>query len=195
MLTIYSDQRLDRNLFGWEMPVSWVQSINPVFIIILSGVFAAIWTRLGKRQPSTPVKFALAAIIMGSAFLLFLPFAGGGANSTPLLAIVGILFVFTVAELLISPVGLSVMNKLAPKRLEGFVMGIWFLAISIGFYIAGRAEAEVGKLAVKLDWGTGGLFYLIMIFAIVVGAILFAVAGPVKRMLAEGDLPVAQVKR
>ncbi|MBD3751812.1 MAG: MFS transporter, partial [Micrococcales bacterium] len=91
VMTVYSDKRLNRDLFGWEMPVPWVQSINPIFIIILSGVFAALWTKLGTRQPSTPVKFGLAAIIMGAAFLLFLPWAGGGENTTPLLAIVGIL--------------------------------------------------------------------------------------------------------
>ncbi|WP_336500246.1 oligopeptide:H+ symporter [Microbacterium paraoxydans] len=138
VLTIYSDKRLDRDLFGWEMPVSWVQSINPVFIIILSGVFAAIWTKLGKRQPSTPVKFGLAAIIMGSAFLLFLPFSGGGANSTPLLAIVGILFVFTVAELLLSPVGLSVTTKLAPAVFHTQMVALFFLSIALGTAISGE---------------------------------------------------------
>lgn len=137
VLTVYSDERLDRNIFGFEMPVSWVQSINPIFIIILSGVFAAIWTRLGSRQPSTPVKFALGAIIMGSAFVLFLPFAGGGANSTPLIAIVGILFVFTVAELLISPVGLSVTTKLAPKVFHTQMVALFFLSIALGTAISG----------------------------------------------------------
>jgi POT family proton-dependent oligopeptide transporter len=137
VLTVYSDERLNRDLFGWEMPVSWVQSINPVFIIILSGVFAVIWTRLGKRQPSTPVKFGLAAIIMGSAFLLFLPFSGGGANSTPLLAIVGILFVFTVAELLLSPVGLSVTTKLAPAVFHTQMVALFFLSVALGTAISG----------------------------------------------------------
>ena len=137
VLTVYSDKRLDRNLFGWEMPVSWVQSINPVFIIILSGVFAAIWTRLGTRQPPTPVKFALAAIIMGGAFLLFLPFAGGEPNSTPLLAIVGILFVFTVAELLLSPVGLSVATKLAPATFQTQMVALFFLSVALGTAISG----------------------------------------------------------
>lgn len=138
VLTIYSDKRLDRDLFGWEIPVSWVQSINPVFIIILSGVFAAIWTKLGTRQPSTPVKFGLAAVIMGSAFLLFLPFSGGGANSTPLLAIVGILFVFTVAELLLSPVGLSVTTKLAPAVFHTQMVALFFLSIALGTAISGE---------------------------------------------------------
>ncbi|PCE15082.1 MFS transporter [Microbacterium sp. SZ1] len=137
VLTVYSDERLDRNLFGFEMPVSWVQSINPVFIIILSGIFAAIWTRLGKRQPSTPVKFAFGAMIMGAAFLLFLFFANGSANSTPLLAIVGILLVFTIAELLISPVGLSVTTKLAPKVFHTQMVALFFLSVALGTAISG----------------------------------------------------------
>ena len=86
VVTIYSDKRLDRNLFGWEMPVSWVQSINPVFIIVLAGVFAALWTRLGDRQPRTPVKFGLATILMGVAFWMFL-LMPSGENSVPLLGL------------------------------------------------------------------------------------------------------------
>lgn len=137
VLTIYSDQRLDRSLFGWEMPVSWVNSINPIFIIVLSGVFAAVWTRLGRRQPPAPVKFAVGTILMGLAFLLFLPFANGAANSTPLLAIVGILLAFTLAELFISPPGLSVTTKLAPKRFHTQMVALYFLSVSLGTSIAG----------------------------------------------------------
>ena len=110
VVTIYADKRLDRDLFGWEMPVSWVQSINPVFIIVLAGVFAALWTTLGKRQPSTPMKFGAGTLVMGVAFFCFLPMPGG-ENSAPLLGLAGILLVFTVAELLISPVGLSAVDE------------------------------------------------------------------------------------
>ena len=118
MLTIYSDKQLNRDIFGWEMPVSWVQSINPVFIIMLSGVFAALWTKLGDRQPSTPVKFALGTDrSWASRSCCSCRSPTAAPNSTPLLAIVGILFVFTVAELLLSPVGLSVTTKLAPEAL------------------------------------------------------------------------------
>jgi POT family proton-dependent oligopeptide transporter len=137
VVTIYSDERLDRDLFGWIMPVSWVQSINPVFIIILAGVFAAVWTKLGDRQPSTPVKFALGTMIMGVAFLLFLPFAGGGPNSTPLIGLIGILFVFTIAELLISPVGLSLSTKLAPEAFHTQMVALFFLSIALGTAMSG----------------------------------------------------------
>lgn len=177
VLTVYSDERLNRDLFGWEMPVSWVQSINPVFIIILSGVFAAIWTRLGARQPSTPVKFGLAAIIMGSAFLLFLPFSGGGANSTPLLGIVGILFVFTVAELLLSPVGLSVTTKLAPTVFHTQMVALFFLSVALGTAISGwlvrfyDPENEVPY------------FSILGAIAIVVGIGLLLAVKPVLRLM------------
>ena len=73
VLTIYSDEKLNRSILGWTMPVSWVQSINPIFIIVLSGVFAALWTKLGTRAPSTPVKFALGTMIMGLGVLAVPP--------------------------------------------------------------------------------------------------------------------------
>lgn len=135
VIAIYSDQRLDRNLGGWEMPASWVQSINPLFIIIFAAVFAAMWVRLGDRQPSTPMKFALANLIMGLAALLFLPFVGHEA--TPLLGIVGILFLFTMAELLLSPVGQSVSTKLGPKAFKTQMVALFFLTVAIGSALSG----------------------------------------------------------
>ncbi len=137
VVTEYSDKQLDREIFGWEMPVSWVQSINPVFIIILSGVFAAIWTKLGPRQPSTPVKFAAGTIVMGIAFLLFIPMASTVPNSAPLLGLIGVLFVFTVAELLISPVSLSLATKLAPAVFHTQMVALLFLSIALGTAMAG----------------------------------------------------------
>ncbi|GAA5036806.1 peptide MFS transporter [Microbacterium fluvii] len=137
VLTIYSDERLDRTFGSWEMPVSWINSINPIFVIVFSGVFAAIWSRLGSRQPSAPMKFSIGAIIMGGAFLLFLPWANGAANSTPLWAITGILLVFTIAELFISPPGLSVSTKLAPARFHTQMIALYFLSVSLGTSIAG----------------------------------------------------------
>ncbi len=177
VLTIYSDQRLNRSILGWEMPVSWVQSINPIFIIILSGVFAAVWTRLGTRQPSTPVKFAIGAIVMGLAFWLFLPFANGAANSTPLLAIVGILFVFTLAELFISPIGLSVTTKLAPAAFHTQMVALFFLSVALGTAIAGQlAELYDPKNEVPY-------FGFLGLIAIVVGGGLIAASRPVLRLM------------
>ncbi|QDZ15701.1 peptide MFS transporter [Humibacter ginsenosidimutans] len=171
VVTFYSDTRLNRDIFGWEFPISWVQSINPIFIIILSGVFAAIWTKMGERQPSTPIKFALGTAIMGVAFLLFLPFAGGGKNSTPLIAMVGILFVFTIAELLLSPVGLSVSTKLAPARFHAQMVALFFLSVALG-------TALSGQLAELYSPQTEGWYFGILgAIAIVIG-VLLALAAP-----------------
>jgi POT family proton-dependent oligopeptide transporter len=177
VLTIYSDERLNRDLFGWTMPVSWVQSINPIFIIILSGVFAAIWTKMGTRQPTTPVKFALGTGVMGIAFLLFLPFAGGGANSTPILAIVGILFVFTVAELLLSPVGLSVSTKLAPHSFRTQMVALFFLSVALGTAISGQLASLYNPDTEAVYFGViGGI-------AVVLGLALAAASPWVRRMM------------
>jgi proton-dependent oligopeptide transporter, POT family len=177
VVTIYTDERLDRSLFGWQMPVSWSQSINPIMIIVLSGVFAAMWTRLGDRQPSTPVKFALGTGIMGLAFLLFLPFAGTGAHGTPLLALVAILLVFTLAELLLSPVGQSVATKLAPERFRTQMVALFFLSVALG-------TSASGLLATYYDPGNEVPYFTILgLVAVAAGVVLLVFARPVLRLM------------
>jgi proton-dependent oligopeptide transporter, POT family len=176
VVTIYSDKRLDRNLFGWEMPVSWVQSINPVFIIVLAGVFAALWTRLGDRQPRTPVKFGLATILMGVAFWMFL-LMPSGKNSVPLLGLAAILLVFTVAELLISPVGLSLSTKLAPRLFHTQMVALFFLSVGLG-------TAMSGKLAEYYHPDDETPFFLwIGLAAVITGVVLLALTRPISRMM------------
>jgi proton-dependent oligopeptide transporter, POT family len=177
VVTEYSDKQLNRQIFGWEMPVSWVQSINPVFIIILSGVFAALWTKLGTRQPSTPIKFALGTIVMGVAFLLFLPMASTVPNSAPLLGLVGVLFVFTIAELLISPVSLSLATKLAPEVFQTQMVALLFLSIALGTAMAG-VLAEYYS-----DDNQVAYFGILGAIAIAVGIVLFLMAPFIKRLM------------
>ncbi len=140
VVAVYSDERLDRTIGTFEISPAWVNSINPVFIIVFAGVFAAMWTRLGPRQPTTPWKFAIGTFIMGVSFLLFIPQAGGGAGSTPLLWIVLILFGFTMAELFLSPVGQSLATKLAPEAFRTQMIALFFLSIAIGSSVAGAAS-------------------------------------------------------
>jgi POT family proton-dependent oligopeptide transporter len=177
VVTEYSDKQLNRHIVDWEMPVSWVQSINPVFIIILSGVFAALWTKLGTRQPSTPIKFALGTIVMGVAFLLFLPMASTVPNSAPLLGLVGVLFVFTIAELLISPVSLSLATKLAPEVFQTQMVALLFLSIALGTAMAG-VLAEYYS-----DDNQVAYFGILGAIAIVVGIVLFLMAPFVRRLM------------
>ncbi|WP_277453011.1 peptide MFS transporter [Janibacter sp. DB-40] len=137
VVAIYSEQRLDRTILGWTMPPSFVQSINPIFIIVFAAVFAAMWTKLGPRQPSSPLKFAGGLVLMGVAFLLFIPFSTEAPNSAPLYGIVIVLLFFTWAELSLSPVGLSVATKLAPAAFRAQMVALFFLSVSLGTTLAG----------------------------------------------------------
>jgi POT family proton-dependent oligopeptide transporter len=177
VVTIYANDRLNLDLFGWQMPVAWVQSINPIFIIILSGVFAAIWTKLGSRQPPTPYKFAAAAIVMGTAFLLFIPFSGSGPHGTPLLALVGILFVFTIAELLLSPVGLSLSTKLAPKLFRTQMVALFFLSVALGTALSGILAGFYDENDEPPYFGISGLV------AIAVGGLLIVATPWVRKLM------------
>ncbi|WP_378146390.1 peptide MFS transporter [Cnuibacter sp. UC19_7] len=182
VIPFYADNQTDLDVFGFDVPPAWVQSINPIFIIILSGVFAAIWTKLGDRQPATPYKFGAAVVIMGVAFLLFLPFANSGQNGTPLLALAGILLVFTVAELLLSPVGLSLSTKLAPRAFRTQMVALFYLSVALG-------TALSGQLATFYGTGTPGeqvpYFGISGIVAIAVGVALI-IATPWVRKLMSG---------
>lgn len=174
-IAVYSEQRLDRNLFGWEMPASWTQSINPVFIIIFAAVFAGIWTKMGEKQPSTPLKFGGALVVMGLAFLVFIPL--NSLEKTPLLALAGILFLFTMAELLLSPIGLSVATKLAPIAFTTQMVALFYLSVSLGTTLAGifagfYTEGNEVPYFVVL----GGT-------AIVLGIALMAAVKPIKALM------------
>ena len=177
VITVFANDQLNLNIFGWTMPVAWVQSINPVFIILLSGAFAALWTRLGTRQPSTPIKFAMGVIGVGIGFLLFLPIAHAAPHAAPLLALVGILFVFTISELLISPVGLSAATKLAPQAFRTQMIALLFLASALG-------TALSGQLAQFYSEPTSTMYFLISgIAAAVLGVILIVLSPWVRKMM------------
>ena len=177
VVTIYSDKRLDRNLFGWEMPVSWVQSINPIFIIVLAGVFAAMWTKLGDRQPSTPTKFALGTVSIGLSFWAFIPMAGGGAHSAPLLGLVGVLLLFTISELLLSPVGLSLSTKLAPVKFQTQMVALYFLSVALG-------TAMSGLLSGYYDPNNEVPYFLWLgVAAVAVGIVLQLSVRPIRKLM------------
>ena len=177
VVTVYSDERVDRDFSGWTMPVSWVQSINPIFIILLAPVFAAVWQRLGARQPSTPVKFGIGTVLMGAAFLLFLPLPTG-ANTVSVFALAVVLLVFTLAELFISPPGLSVTTRLAPRRFHTQMVALYFLSIALGTAMSGRLAAYYDP-----DDETG-YFLIIGLVAIAVGVLLLVVTAPIRRLMA-----------
>lgn len=137
VLAVYSDERMNWSIFGWTAPSSWIGSIEPVWIIALSPLFAAMWTRLGNRAPTTPRKFAYGVIGMGSAFLLFLPMAGTAGRAVPALYIVAVMAVFAISELMLSPIGLSATTKLAPEAFRAQMMALYFFSVGIGTAMSG----------------------------------------------------------
>jgi POT family proton-dependent oligopeptide transporter len=146
-------------------------------MFVTNAVFAATWTRLGPRQPSTPVKFGLGTVVMGVAFLPFL-LMPEGENAVPLLALSGLLLLFTIAELLISPVGLSLSTKLAPQRFHTQMVALYFLSVALG-------TAMAGKLAGYYDpEDETGYFLLIGLVAIVVGVLVLVFTKPIRRLMA-----------
>ncbi|ALA68245.1 peptide MFS transporter [Corynebacterium lactis] len=171
VLAIYSDLRLDREIFGWEMSPAWINSINPIFIIIFSMIFAAAWSKLGDRQWSTPVKFGVANIIIGVSLFFFIPFSGGGANSTPIYAIIWILFLFTMGELMLSPVGNALATKVAPAAFPSRMMAVWLMAIAMGTSLAGTLAGYYNHE----DSAAENTFFLTLgVASIVLGLILLA---------------------
>lgn len=137
VLAVYSDERINWSIFGWTAPSSWIGSIEPVWIILLSPVFALLWTRLGRRAPTTPRKFAYGVIGMGFAFLLFLTMSGTTGRSVPVLFVTAVMLVFAVSELLLSPIGLSVTTQLAPNAFRSQMMALYFFSTGLGTAMSG----------------------------------------------------------
>jgi POT family proton-dependent oligopeptide transporter len=142
-LSLFAERSTNRVLFGFDFPASWFQFVPSLFVMILAPMFAWLWIALGKREPSSPTKFTLALIFGGIGFAILIP----PARATLLGALVSpgwltaTYFLQTVGEMCLSPVGLSAMTKLAPARVAGMMMGLFFVSISIGDYLAGTAAS------------------------------------------------------
>jgi POT family proton-dependent oligopeptide transporter len=137
-LNLYAKQLVSTSLFGWNFPASWLQSLTPFFIIVLAPIFAKLWIRLGDRQPSGSRKFAIGLFAIGFAMLLLVPASMMTAQGkiSPLW-FVAVYFFDVVGEVCLSPVGLSMVTKLAPAKIVGLMMGAWFFATSLGNKLAG----------------------------------------------------------
>jgi len=143
-MALFAETLTQRKYSGWEeIPSAWFQSIGAFFVFTLAPAFAWLWVRLGERQPSSPIKFTLGLALMAASFALMVPAAELTAHGlvSPWW-LVGLFFLQTLGELCLSPVGLAAMTRLAPARLAGLVMGIWFLSNAFGNKIAGLLAGE-----------------------------------------------------
>lgn len=143
-LNIFAENVTDLNFGGWEMPAAWLQSVNPLFIIIFAPIFAAVWVKLGNRAPRTSLKFAMALIGVGiSVLILVIPMSAYQDSGTEAVVwwLLTTYLLQTWAELLLSPQGLSATTKLAPEGASGQMLALWFLATSVGTSVGG----QIGK--------------------------------------------------
>jgi len=178
-LSLFAERGTNCQIFGFVFPASWFQSVQPVFVVTLAPVFAWIWLAMGRREPSSPGKFAMGLLFGGLAFLILVPAAYtvvSGAKVGPYWLIVTY-FLQTLGELCLSPVGLSSMTKLAPERAAGFMMGIWFLSTSIGNWLAGQAASVYSSMPLPT------LFGAVAAFSILAAVALFILIKPTVRMM------------
>ena len=149
-LTLFAQYMTDRNFFNWEIPTGYFQSLNPLFIILLAPLMSVLWGSLRNKskEPSSVEKFAIALFLIAVSFVV-LAFAGYLSVKglvSPLWLVVGY-FIMTVAELCLSPIGLSLVSKLAPKKFLSLIMGCWFLTSFLGNLIAGMVGGKYDALA------------------------------------------------
>ncbi|WP_425247964.1 oligopeptide:H+ symporter [Streptomyces sp. NEAU-NA10] len=180
-LSIFADSSAENSVFGWDFPVSWYQSVNPVLIMALAPVFAWFWLALNRRdkEPSTIVKFASGLVLVGASFFLFLaPLSiAEGGHKAAAMWLVAIYFVQTVGELLLSPVGLSVTTKMAPAKYASQMMGVWFLAVTAG-------DATTGLLSIAgVDLNKTGVVALEATLAVVAGVAVWMYRNKVKELM------------
>jgi proton-dependent oligopeptide transporter, POT family len=176
---LFAQNLTDNRIFGWEFPASWLQSVNAILIIIFAPIIGWIWLVLGKRQPSDAVKFSIGLLFAGLGFVVVAYAASltvGGKVSPLWLCLVYLCH--TLGELCLSPVGLSSMTKLAPARMVSLMLGVWFLSISMGNYVAGRIAGEFEPNAEVLT----GIFSTVAIILLAGAVLLFAISPLVRKL-------------
>jgi POT family proton-dependent oligopeptide transporter len=178
-LNLFGDRATRTEIFGWTFPSSYYQSLQPLFIITFAPVFAWLWLRLGRREPSSPTKFAVGLLCAGAGFAILVPAAALAANGVRVspLWLVATYLLHTFGELSLSPVGMSAMTKLSPARIGGLIMGVWYLSISIGNFAGGRISSLYGSMPLPTLFGVVGAFGL------AASMVMFLLARPIKRLM------------
>jgi proton-dependent oligopeptide transporter, POT family len=180
-LNLFADRNTDNTAFGYAFPSSWYQSLNSLFLIALAPVFAWYWVRLAARdqEPSSPAKFAFGLVFVGLGFAILVIAARSAEQGIAVspLWLVATYLLHTIGELALSPVGLSAMSTLAPARIAGLIMGVWFLSISVGNFLGGRVSSFYEAFALPT------LFGAVAAFAIIAGLALFALVPSMRQLM------------
>ncbi|MGW6027504.1 peptide MFS transporter [Streptomyces sp. NPDC055099] len=182
-LSLFGDSHTSRDIFGWEMPNTLFQSLNPGFIMLLAPVFAALWIKMARsnREPSTIVKFSFALVMAGASFFVFLVPMGMATGDTKVTMwwLVLIFLMHTVAELCLSPVGLSLTTKMAPAKYASQMMGVFFLAVTAG-------DSVTGMLAIAgVDLNGRGMVALEAAAAVLAGFSVYMARNKVSALMGD----------
>ena len=183
-MNLFAQRHVDRLIVGFEIPAGWLQSVQPLCVILFAPAFSALWVGLARRSlnPAAPLKFAFGLLLMGLGFLFMVKAAGiaAGGMKSPVYWLVLTYLVHTFGELCLSPVGLSTVTKLAPARFVGQMMGVWFLASSLGKLTAGLIAGTFDPNDVA---AMPGQYLNIVIYGCSVGLLLLLISRPVTRLM------------
>lgn len=192
-LTFFADEQTDRRIGNWEMPAAYFQSFNPIMIVTLAPVFAAIWSFLGKRgwEPSSPRKQSIGLLLLSLGYLYI---AFGVKDIEPgvkvsMAWLTGLYLIHTMGELCLAPIGLSLVYKLSPARFSSLLMGVWYLSTSAANKFAGFLSGfypEHGVSKSCLGYQVENLYDFFMLFVFMSGAaavILFLLSGKLQKMM------------
>jgi POT family proton-dependent oligopeptide transporter len=183
-MNLFAKRHVDRVVGGFEIPAGWFQSVQPAFVILFAPVFSALWVSLARRNlnPAAPLKFAFGLLLMGLGFLFMVKAAGivAGGTQSPAYLLILTYLLHTFGELCLSPVGLSTVTKLAPARFVGQMMGVWFLASSLGKLTAGLIAGgfDPNDLAAM-----PGRYLGIVAYGCAVGLVLLLISPRVTRLM------------
>jgi POT family proton-dependent oligopeptide transporter len=180
-LNLFAKELVRTEIFGMGFPSSYLQSCTPLFVIMLAPIFSYLGVSLKDRQPSSPVKFTLGLLFIGVAYLLMIPASMLTAyGKISPLWLVGLYFLEVCGEMCLSPVGLSTVTKLAPAKLVGIMMGVWFLAASFGSKLAGYLS---GFFVANNSWQLTKLYGGIAIGLLIATVILALLTPTIKRLM------------
>lgn len=183
-LSLYTDKFIDRQVGNFLIPTSWFQSVNPLFIVVLAPLFSIFWTSKLGRSLSTPVKMGMGMILLGIGFFFMLGAVAERGGDLPneavkasLIWLILTYLLHTIGELCLSPVGLSVVTKLAHPKVASLMMGVWMLSTFIANILGGFIAASVEKM------GASNIFMTIAAFVIVLGLVMIIIKNPIKKMM------------
>jgi POT family proton-dependent oligopeptide transporter len=199
-LTLFAENNTNRNIRSWTMPSSWFQSVNPLAVIILATPMALLWTRMGKREPSSPIKMAWGLLLVAIGFIViaFGLKTADTAGKISMWWLLALYVIHSIGELCLSPIGLSMVSKLSPLRLSSLLMGTWFLANAAANKFAGTLSALIPPTTAEelakakgiypsiLGFGINNLNDFFMVFIAMAGAaamILFVLSSYLKKLM------------